>query len=271
MMIDIYKYKDAIEYLESSFKEKCQKNSNYSLRSWAKHLGLKDSASLSAVLRRKRKISRSLANKLRAGLGLDEQSLRYFDIICRVSNSSDQLEREFFSNLANDFRPYPERCLIDLEEFDAFVGWYHFVILEMTRLSDFNPDVNWIYQRLGKTVSKKDIKDGIDRLIKLGYLKALGDGSLVQSQNYLKTSNGVPSAALRSIHRQHIQKALEAIDSQGLDQRDITGFNTVTSAEKVIQAKEKIRNFRSELAAFLEDPQGDTVYQVNVQMFDLLS
>jgi len=60
------------------------------------------------------------------------------------------------------------------------------------------------------------------------------------------------------------------LQTQDVNQRDVTCFNTVTSQAKIPEAKKMIAKFRSELMHFLEVDKGDTVYQVNIQMFNLL-
>jgi hypothetical protein len=44
--------------------------------------------------------------------------------------------------------------------------WYHFAILDLTRLDDFQPEPAWVSRKLGLTVS--EVKIAVERLLRLG-------------------------------------------------------------------------------------------------------
>lgn len=269
--VDIYYYRNAVDFLTAVFAARRGKNPRYSLRSWCKHLGLSEPASLSLVLNRKRSISKKLQTALKAALCENEDEGHYFDIIAAAANAEDKQTELFYARIAADFRGAKQPAMARIEEFEVIKGWYHFVILEMTRLADFSEDVEWLYARFAGKVSKHDLRSAMIRLIQLGYLRRQPNGKLERSDPYLKSTTDVPNMALRNLHKEFISQAVTAIDAQDLMRRDVTGFHTATSYEKIVEAKKKIASFRKELMAFLDEPGGDTVYQVNVQMFDLLS
>ena len=269
-MVDIYYYRNAIDFLEAVFQERRAKNARYSLRSWCKQLGLTEAGSLSLVLNRKRPISKKLGTALKAVLCQNEDEGHYFDIITAAANSEDEQTQLFYARIAADFRGAKQPAMARIEQFEVLKGWYHFVILEMTRLADFSEDVDWLYNRFSGEVSKHDLRSAMMRLVQLGYLRRQPNGKLERSDPYLQSTTDVPSVALRNLHKEYIRQAVIAIDAQELERRDITGFHTATTYQKIGEAKKKIASFRKELMAFLDEPGGETVYQVNVQMFDLL-
>ena len=66
-----------------------------------------------------------------------------------------------------------------------------------------------------------------------------------------------------------IEKASKAIREQEIHERDITSNTVTTSTAKLPEAKKMIRDFRQNLAKFLDTPDGNETYQLNVQLFKL--
>lgn len=269
--VDIYYYRNAIDFLTAVFQARREKNPRYSLRAWCKQLGLTEAASLSLVLNRKRPMSKKLASSLKSALCNTVDEGHYFDIIAAAANAEDEQTELFYARIAADFRGAKQPALARLEQFEVLKEWYHFVIMEMTRLEQFSEDIDWLYEGFAGQVSKHDLRSAMVRLVQLGYLRRQPGGKLERSDPYLESTTDVPNVALRNLHKEFIRQAVAAIDAQEQTRRDISGFHTTTSYKKIAEAKRKIASFRLELMAFLDEPGGETVYQVNVQMFDLLS
>ncbi len=269
-MIAIYQYRNAIDFLNAEFAARKRKNARYSLRAFSKSLGLDEAASLSQALGRKRSLSQRVINLIKEKLFSSDADRSYFEIICAAADAPDDQTRLFYEKLAHDFKPAHAEVKTRLEQFQCISQWYHFVILEMTNLPTFREDVDWIADRLCGKVSKRDVRTALVRLLELGYLRRDEKGRLFRAEPYLETHTDVPSVALRQMHRDLIGLAQDALQTQPIDQRDITAFNTISSHKRIQGAKKMIAEFRKELMRYLEDPEGDTVLQVNVQMFDLL-
>ncbi len=270
-MPKIFDYKDIISYLKA-YLAWCQaRNPRYSLRSWCRSLGLKEAASLSLVMSGKRPLSNRVADRLKPKLCTTGDERDYFDIITCVATAHDPQTKLFYERLASDFAPLRSEVILRLEHFRLMSHWVHFALQEMTKLSDFSEDLEWLHQKLQGRVRKVDIRDALDRLLRLNYLQRNSDGRLVKTHRHLKTETEIPNATLRQMHLDYISMAIAALQEQDLARRDITAFHTSTSREKIPEAKRMIARFRQQLMEFLEEPHGETVYQVNVQMYDLLA
>lgn len=270
-MTDIFKHRDLVDFLQAAFEERRKRNPSYSLRSWAKLLGFNDAAALSLTLNRKRSPSKQVRDTLKKSLLASQDEREYFDIIANATCAEDKQTKEFYERLAANFKPMREKVLLQLQQFQLVSCWYHFVILEMTRLSDFQENIDWIAEKLMNKVSKRDLRTALVRLIELGLLRRNAQGRLERHEIHQKVETDVSNVALCQLHTQMIGLGLEALQEQDRTRRDITGFNTITNRDKIPEAKRMIERFRQQLMNYLEDPTGDTVYQVNVQMFDLLS
>jgi uncharacterized protein (TIGR02147 family) len=271
----VFDYNDPIEFLSASLQASQKQNPRFSMRAWAGQLGLPHVAMLSMVLGRKRKLLPTLSSRVSqhylATGRFDETQARYFDMLVLFSNARNEEEKIFYQKILSSLRPDRQFSTLSLDHFRVVSDWYHLAIVEMTQLSDFKSDLRWISLRLGGSVNEGQVQEAIDRLIRVGLLERMSEGGLRKATSHYATSSDIPSRAIRSFHRQMIQKALEALESQSVAERDITAHIVTISRSKLPEAKEMIRDFRRKLAEFLETPGGDAVYQLNVQLFDALA
>ena len=265
----IYEYTEPKDYLSKVFSQKRLANPRFSLRSWSKQIGLSSPAILSLVLKGKRTLKPKQAVKVRRSLELEAQEARYFDFLILYCNAGSIEEKEFYENILRTLKPNNNFSSIDLEKFRVISDWYHIAILELVKLKDFISNPQWIAKRLGDGVTASQIKGAIERLLKLGFLIEDKNRNLKRPSKRLATPTDFPDEGLKRFHTQMIEKALEALREQEVHERDITSNTVTTSTAKLSEAKKMIRNFRQNLAKFLDTPDGDETYQLNVQLFKL--
>ena len=212
-------------------------NERYSIRAFANHLGM-DSSTLSQVLSGKRPLSDKKIEAICKKLGI-------------TAPNSVSAESEYNQ--------------LDVDAFAVISDWYHFAILDLTLLKSFKSDINWIARKL--SIQPLEALRAVERLKRLGML-AEQKGRLVKAKGfYTNYSEGVTSAALKEYQRQVIKKALHAVDNCPQDAKDITSMTIAADSRRLQQAKEKIKNFRRELCAFLEDGESDTVFHLALQLY----
>ncbi|MES2769587.1 MAG: TIGR02147 family protein [Bdellovibrionota bacterium] len=233
-------------WLQEEFTRRCRVNSRYSLRAFAKSLAL-DPSTVSQMLSGKRKVSQSMLEKIESKIGM----AFVFD-----SENLQQSMGKKYSLLSKDL-------------FAAISDWYHFAILDLTLLKNFDSNPSWIAQQLGISVTEVSI--AIDRLKRLELL-AEQDSKLVKTQmSFSNYKEGDTSAAHKEYQRQIVEKSLHAIDGCPQDLKDITSMTIAGNSKKLIEVKDVIKKFRRELAAFMEDGDGDAVFHLAVQLYPVTS
>ncbi|MFL5814201.1 MAG: DUF4423 domain-containing protein [Bdellovibrionia bacterium] len=269
----VFDYADPVDFLNAFIQSVQERNPQFSLRSWSKQLGLSHVAMLSMVLNRKRRLLPSLSSKISAQFlhqgRFTQNEARYFDMLVLFSNASTIDEKNFYQRILSELRPDREFVTLDLDRVRLLADWYHIAILEMTYLKDFKSDPRWICLRLGDSVNERQVKDAIDRLVRLGLLEHTEQG-LRKTQRILESPSDIPSDALREFHSQMIQRSIGAMKKQAVHDREISSETMAISKERLPEAKRMIRDFRKKLSQFLESDQNDAVYQLNVQLFNVL-
>jgi transcriptional regulator with XRE-family HTH domain len=142
------------EVLQCELARRCALNPQYSLRGFARVLGI-DHSTLSQILRQKRRLTEDTIRRLACGLSLSEDEIQRFIL------HEECVGREGFS----------QRHVRQLqaEAVEVISQWHHFAILELTRLDCFQPDSRWIARVLDITVD--DVNMAITRLLHLGLLQ----------------------------------------------------------------------------------------------------
>lgn len=238
-----------VEHLQKTFAERSRKNPSYSLRTFARSLQM-DSSTLSAILRGKRPLTAKTANKLIAALKISD---------------AVQAEKLLLNSLQSQSIKLPTYSEMELETAEVISSWEHFAILallEISAKSDYRNISNRLNIPLGIVI------ECLGRLEKLQLVKQIAGQWKLTGQN-LSTPTNIPSAALREANRQCILKALDSMEKDPVEIRDVTGITMAIDAAKIPEAQREIREFRRRLSQFLESGAKNSVYRLNVQLFPL--
>jgi len=240
-----------VEHLQKIFAERSRKNPKYSLRAFANSLEL-DSSTLSAILRGKRPLTSKMAMKLIDRLDI-EDPLQMQLLLMGTIGGKEAAQKIEYSEL-------------DMASAEVMGSWEHFAILSVLELSKVKADTKSIAQRLN--IPMGVAMEALYRMEKLGILEKTGTQWKLTGKNMATPSN-IPNAKIREAHRQHIHRALESLEKDSVQTRDITGITMAINSKKMIEAKALIKDFSRRLSAFLETGNKDSVYRLNVQLFPL--
>jgi len=227
--------------LEEVLSERCSRNPQYSLRAFARDLGV-SAAFLSQVFHGRKKLSPKRAAAFAALLGIKKTALD-----------------DVFS--------------LELEKFKLLSQWHHFAILDLTYLKSFRPDFKWIARTLG--INPVEARTAVSRLVRLGLLDIKGSG---RSARWTKTSAKIvvpanrPDPATREFHSQMIEKAQKVLmktAQSDYDSRLVAGTTMAVNSARIKEARERMNRFRREMLDFLTEGECDELYQFNMQFFML--
>ncbi len=258
--------------MKAHFEDMRETHPHWSLGAWARKLGLKATASLSMVLNGQRLPGPKMTRSLVRYFGFSDQKReRYFLNLIHLHKAKkdpamklmllQQLERE---------NPGGKFTVLSAEQFAAIAQWHHYAVREMTQLSDFSSNPEWIQKKLLFPVTLSEIRRAIQRLIDLKVLKTDSRGRLKTEGGTLDTSSDIASEAIRRFHEQMIENSKACIRAVGVEERELGGVTFSIRKEAVPVAKEKIRKFVQEMLDLLESPKNaEAVYQLNVQFFPL--
>jgi len=162
--------------------------------------------------------------------------------------------------------PAADYQLLELDRFNVIADWYHFAILSLMELKDFEPSEARIASRLG--ISSLQAKSAIERLQRVGLIQ-IKAGRWVSTGKNLETPTDVASSALKRAHKQDLKRAIRALDDVPTHLRDITAITMPIDVRRLPEAKSLIREFRKNLAALLENGEKTDVYNLSIQLIPI--
>lgn len=238
--------------LVESFAKLKSKNIAFSMRSYARKLGLSPAA-LSEMMNGKRTITKKTAQKIVERLNLSPIERQKLN---KIERSKKALE--------NEQRKYLQ---LEMDQYHMISDWYYFAILSLAETESFKDDPRWIAERLNIRISES--KMALERLVRLNLLNLNVDGKLVPTGQSFKTTSDIAHATLRKSHSDNLDLAKLSLERDSVEDRDISSMTMAIDPELLPEAKNLIREFRRKLTQFLESDRKQEVYKLNIQLFPL--
>jgi len=252
--------------LKSELESRCQQNGRYSLRAFARDLGLSPSR-LSEILNKKQGLSPSAAIGVAEKLGFrgDEKD-RFCDLVSSVHARSRQ-EREAAKLRLKKYSHEDETHELKMDAFKVISDWYHLAILELVSLRWFKNDTRWIGRTLGITEIQADL--AIERLIRVKLLEKNGS-KLIALKGPGLIPGGVPSESIKKFHSQILDQAKEAMVVQSIENREFRAAIMAVDKSKLKEAKEEIEKFQHRFCKRMDEASNkDGLYCFAVQFYSL--
>ena len=234
---------DFRQLLLQEFEKRSNRNSSYSLRAFAMSLDL-ESGYLSRVLSGKRTASKKTIQKTLNRMGVDPN--RLFDESVSPNSRLKTLEMDFFSTISD---------------------WYHYAILELTRVNGFKGNIDWVSNAL--SLSKTKVRSAIDRLFRLKMLGEKEDGTWQDtSGNVTTVGNDFTTACFKNLQRQILEQSIEALDNIDYNERSHSSLTFAYDENNFERLKQAVRRFENELTEISDQSENSTrVYQMSVSLF----
>jgi uncharacterized protein (TIGR02147 family) len=246
--------------LQQELERRCQANPRYSLRAFAKALDMSP-AGLSYAIAGKRPVSRKTVRKMIGLLPLSpEESHALNEWATAPSRRKERKPETFFAAPAE-----ANAYLLSLDSFAFISDWYHYAILSLLEIPGARFEAKWISRHL--RITEIEAKGAMERLQRLGIVQKV-DGRWRQTSGAIRIASDVPTAATKKFQKQILLKAVESIENDPDDCKDMSSMTLAMDPALVPYAKERIREFRRQLAEELEKKSPPKrVYKLTVQVF----
>jgi uncharacterized protein (TIGR02147 family) len=261
---------DYRSYLKAVFKGRSQTNPRYSLRAFARDLGI-SAGRLSLVLNNKQGLSVGRAKDIAEKLSLSGKALEAFCLLVEQADSRSKIQRNEAQKKLDNVDLFQYKVLPD-DAFRMVSDWYHYALHRLLQMKITPSDTRYLAKRLG--ISEEEVSAAIERMKRLGLLNDV-KGRLKAVVTRLTTTNNVPSIAIRRYTKQLINKALVAIDKQGVEERDISTITLAINDKNIDQFRDLIKKFRRSMdqaataESMLSASPPNELYCLSIQFFRL--
>lgn len=264
---------DFIKRLDQVLQERTMVNPLYSLRAFARDLGISPSQ-LSLIMNGKRGLSVTTAKQLVVRLGFNEHEQHVFVTEIQSLYSRNKNLKESAVEELNSISKNLRTNFLSIDAFSVIANWYHLALLEAIKLnrssiSSKSKQLEWLSKKLD--LSLNEVKLAVARLNRLELVE-IKEGRVRPVEDAVFVTDQVGSDAVRSYHRQIVHKALKSIDQQSAEDRYLRSTMMPIAKADLPKIKEKIKKFHESLIQeFGDSVQSDSVYALSTQFFNVLN
>lgn len=242
-------------YLQGKLLEKSTSNPRYSLRAFARDLGIEASA-LSKILSGKRRIGVKLFHRLAERLELSPDQKIYFSEAARPMD------------LLGQAAATPDYKIIEEEKFRLISEWFYYAILELTKIKGFELSASFLSKRLGIGIVQAKI--AIETLRRFGWLAQTPEGWRDGGGRISDGDSSTSSIARRKHQRALTEKSIQALGTIEPTLREHSSMTMAIPLRSLPLAKKRILHFKRQLCEELQAlGHSDEVYALTVHLFPL--
>ena len=237
---------DIVNLLQSAYAVRVNRNAGYSLRAFARDLGI-SAAGLSQILSGRQGISPVKAKLLGKKLGLNGEELEALVLEATQAYARSSMMRQAAEKEIRRRKKESPSQVLTLELFHAISDWWHWTLIEVAQLEK-HASVESLAasaaQRIGMPAAV--LEESLRRLLRLEILGRSENGIKPRKDTRIVPS-GVPSEAIRKLHGQMLEKAKDALAFQSTEERDFGASFVSIDPQALPLLKERLRKFRREM------------------------
>jgi len=253
-------------YIRDVLIEKQKKNPKFSLRSFAKMLGVQSSF-LSMVLNGKRDLSEETASLISEKLNLNSLDSKKLILLLRLEKTVHSKQR---SQILEDLEVLDPSLKgkrdLAVDQFRAISEWYHLPLQLLVVLPGFEWSEEAAAKELGITVY--EVREALERLSALELIEWIPGEKPKKAEGRLMVSSPFKNEALKKYHTQMLEKNITALTEQEPAER-FTGTMNLAFDENGLQEAHVVLKEAMEKLAKIADKKARSkkIYHANLNIF----
>lgn len=155
---------------------------------------------------------------------------------------------------------------IELDSFSVISDWYHYGLLSLLEIENSPQNPREMAKALD--ITEAEVRAAWERLKRLDLIEEKEGGRFKQKSGPIRIGSMNPTAASKRFQRQLLTKAIEAMENEPDDQKDLSSMTFALDPALIPLARQRIRDFRRSLVQELESKgNASRVYELTVQIF----
>jgi uncharacterized protein (TIGR02147 family) len=265
---NIYNFSDYRDFLKDRYRQLKEADPLFSFRFFSKQAGFGSPNYLKLVMDGKRNLSAEAIGKFAKGLRLDNHESEYFRYMVEYNQCENVHKKKVYEAKLLYLRELFKVKTLIPELYDYYHEWYHAAIREVVKKGKVKNEPGVIGQSLVPAISDDEARNSINLLIKLNFVSEGPDGCLISTENTEVDSTSA-AMAQKIYYEQMAELAAQSLYTQGPETQDFESITLSLPQNKVGELRVKIRELMVSLGASSTHNAGDSVYQLNVQLFAL--
>lgn len=269
----IYEHDNTAGFLKATLELKSKQNARYSLRAFAKKIGLSPGG-LSQIMNGKKNLSVERAHAIGLALELDPQETEYFLSLVQLESAKapalklQYLEKVKLLNPKLEGSKDLKQTLLTLDHFKLISDWYGLAIIELVTIVEGEWTATSIAKKMG--LSKIEVENTLTRLTNLELIEQTADGHFVRIAGAVMIHASVPNEAIRNYYTGVHQRSLESLTTQTVAEKVIGAQVFAFDPAQIDEVRELADQFLNQLNELAKKGKHRTqVYQAITNIFKL--
>ena len=269
-MKPVTEYMDYRGYIRDYYAER--KAVGFSWNVFAASAGLSSPVFLQYVCEGKKNLSETTAPQVAAAMGLVGYEVEFFGLLVAYGNAKDEPAKNLVLERMSAFAQTYKVRVTGADEYEFFKSWKNSVIREIApALPGATHKQLSIASR--RRIPTAEVGEILDFLLQSGYLELDENGCYHQVNRSLKMSGektSVQKTVARDLQRQMAELALDALENEPAEKRNMTGLTLGITRDKYAQIVQELAECRRRIVAIAaSDDLTEEVYRLNMQLFPL--
>ncbi|OWV21614.1 TIGR02147 family protein [Fibrobacter sp. UWB2] len=268
-MKDILEYTSYRQYIADYYADKKAKSA-FTWQEFTRAAGFSSPVHLKYASEGKLNLSDAAALRVAQAMHLAGYEQDYFCEMVKFDNAKTDAEKKAAFGKMLSIADSVKAKIIEGDSFRYFESWKNPVLRELApAMPGARPLA--LARACRPEITAAEVTETLNFLVKAGLLQKDKDGNYKQTERGVTTGPmEVTPIAVREMHRQMGEFALEAIEGVAQDERHFSGLTlgiTRDAYEKIVQ---EIAEFRKRIITIATQDDGmDDVYRLNVQLFPM--
>ena len=268
-MKDILEYTSYRQYIADYYADKKAKSA-FSWQEFTRAAGFSSPVHLKYASEGKLNLSDAAALRVAQAMHLAGYEQDYFCEMVRFDNAKTDAEKKDAFGRMLSIADSVKAKIIEGDSFRYFESWKNPVLRELAPAMPGAKPLA-LARACRPEITAAEVTETLNFLVKAGLLQKDKDGNYKQTERGVTTGPmEVTPIAVREMHRQMGEFALEAIEGVAQDKRHFSGLTlgiTRDAYEKIVQETAEFRKRVITIAT--QDSGMDEVYRLNVQLFPM--
>lgn len=268
-MKDVFEYTGYRQYIADFYAERKVKSA-FTWREFARMAGFSSSVHLKYVSEGRFNLGEDAVERVAKAMGLGGNRLEYFRAMVEFDHAvTDNIKKEIFDRMLSIAKQSNAK-VIEGDAFRYFDSWKNPVLRELAPAMPGAKPLALAHACRPK-ISAAEVSESLNFLVKANLLSKDADGNYVQTDKYVTAGPmAAASVAVRGLHRQMGEIALDAIEGVPQNERHFSGVTlgiTRSAYDEIVAVINDCRRKIIEIAT--RDDATDEVYRLNMQFFPM--
>lgn len=266
-MISIYEYLDYQLFLRDFIEVQKKEKAWYSFRHFAVRTNM-DHSNLIKIILGKRHASSANCTAIAHVLKLNTNETQYFKTLVEFGKTKNPAKTKIIFEKLIALKNVSLKT-VEPNQYEYYRKWYHSAIYSLLDYYELKDDFAALASELTPVITIKQAKESIALLEKLGLI-CKESGVYKQTQKLITTGQKWRSIAIQKFQEETLKLAVNSLLHHPPKVRNISTLTMSLAKEDMLDIQELTEQYRKSIVKVInESGTGDTVYQLNIQLFPM--